>query len=48
LGNTSEALHATREALEICRQTGDEEGVKVYLQNLDVIGSFEIREPRSG
>ncbi len=48
LGNTSEALHATREALEICRQTGDEEGVEVYLQNLDMIGSFEIREPRSG
>lgn len=48
LGNTSEAVRVTREALEICRQAGDEEGVKVYTTNLDEIGSFEIADPRSG
>jgi tetratricopeptide (TPR) repeat protein len=48
MGNTSEAVHVTREALEICRESGDEEGVKVYIQNLDVIGSCEIADPRSG
>jgi len=46
-GNKSEAVCVTREALEICRQADDEEGVKVYTQNLDVIGSFEIADPRS-
>ena len=48
VGNTSEAVRVTREALEICRQAGDEEGVKVYIQNLEVIGSYEIADPRSG
>ena len=48
MGSTSEAVRVTREALEICRQAGDEEGVKVYTQNLDVIGSCEIPDPRSG
>jgi tetratricopeptide (TPR) repeat protein len=47
MGNTSEAVRVTREALEVCRQAGDEEGVQVYTQNLDVIGSFEIADPRS-
>jgi hypothetical protein len=48
VGNTSDAVRVTREAVEICRQAGDEEGVKVYLANLDVIGSCEIADPRSG
>lgn len=47
VGNTSDAVRVTREALEICRQAGDEEGVKVYTQNLDVIGSCEIADPGS-
>jgi tetratricopeptide (TPR) repeat protein len=48
MGNTSEAVRVTREALEICRQAGDDEGVKAYTTNLDVIGSFEIADPGSG
>jgi hypothetical protein len=48
LGNTSEAVRVTREALEICRQAGDEQGVRVYSQNLDVIGSCELTDPRTG
>jgi tetratricopeptide (TPR) repeat protein len=48
VGNTSEAVRVTREALEICRQAGDDEGVKAYTKNLTVIGSFEIADSRSG
>jgi tetratricopeptide (TPR) repeat protein len=48
LGDTSEAVRVTREALEICRQAGDEEGVEAYTQNLRVIGSWEIVDPRGG
>lgn len=47
-GNTSEAVRVTREALQICRQAGDEQGVKAYTHNLDVIGSWRIADPRSG
>jgi hypothetical protein len=48
VGNTSEAVRVTREALEICRQAGDEEGVEVYRKNLDEIGSCELADPGSG
>jgi tetratricopeptide (TPR) repeat protein len=48
LGETSKAVRATREALEICRQEGDEDGVKTYAQNLDVIGSYNITDPHTG
>lgn len=48
VGNTSEAVRITREALETCRQAGDEEGVKTYLQNLDVIGSRQLEDPIAG
>jgi tetratricopeptide (TPR) repeat protein len=48
VGNTSEAVRATREALEICREAADEQGVVAYTKNLDVIGSFEIADPRTG
>jgi tetratricopeptide (TPR) repeat protein len=48
VGNTSDAVRVTREALETCRQAGDEEGVKTYLQNLDGIGSCRLEGPSGG
>ncbi len=48
VGNTPEAVRVTREALEICRESGDEEGVKVYIQNLEAIGSCKIADPGGG
>ena len=44
VGDTPEAIRVTREALELCRQSGDEEGVRVYTSNLDAIGSYEIAD----
>jgi tetratricopeptide (TPR) repeat protein len=48
MGETSKAVHVTREALEACRQAGDEEGVKAYVQNLKAIGSWEVADARVG
>ena len=45
LGDRSEAIRVTREALEICRRTGDDEGVTAYLTNLRGLGSYEITTP---
>ena len=42
LGDTPEAILVTREALELCRRSGDEQGVRAYTNNLNAIGSHEI------
>jgi tetratricopeptide (TPR) repeat protein len=44
-GDRPEAIRVTREALEICRRTGDDEGVTAYLTNLRALGSYEIATP---
>jgi hypothetical protein len=45
LGDTSDAIRVTREALELCRQSGDEEGVRAYTHNLNFIGSYDTPTP---
>ena len=40
-GNKREAIAVTRQALELCRTLGDEQGVQVYTSNLQAIGTFE-------
>jgi tetratricopeptide (TPR) repeat protein len=39
-GDRREAIAVTRQALELCRSLGDEEGVGAYTHNLDEIGTF--------
>jgi tetratricopeptide (TPR) repeat protein len=41
-GNRTEAISVTREALELCRQAGDDEGVQAYSTNLDAFGTYEM------
>ncbi len=41
-GDTTEAIRVTREALELCRKTGDTEGIEAYLKNLREIGTCEL------
>ena len=41
-GDRREAVKVTREALELCRSLGDEEGVRAYTRNLDTIGTYQI------
>lgn len=41
-GNSAEAIRVTREARDLCRNIGDEEGVRIYTANLDALGTFEI------
>jgi tetratricopeptide (TPR) repeat protein len=41
-GAPREAADVTRQALELCRQLGDEEGVRTYTNNLKVIGTWEV------
>jgi tetratricopeptide (TPR) repeat protein len=41
-GNRTEAINVTRKALELCRQAGDDEGVRAYSTNLDTFGTYEI------
>jgi len=43
-GEKSEAIRVTRDALEICRAAGDEEGVKTYQNNLMALSAYEIPE----
>ena len=43
-GEKSEAIRVTREALEICRVAGDEEGVKTYQTNLTALTRYEPAE----
>jgi tetratricopeptide (TPR) repeat protein len=47
-GDTAEAVRVTGEALEICRDAGDEEGVRAYTNNLDVIGSGQVADAGAG
>jgi tetratricopeptide (TPR) repeat protein len=44
-GRREEAIATTRRALDLCRATGDEEGIKAYTNNLKILGTFDI--PRS-
>jgi tetratricopeptide (TPR) repeat protein len=46
LGDRSEAIRVTREALELCRQAGDAEGVQVYTTNLNQFGTYEVSDDR--
>ena len=39
----TEAIEATREALELCQRAGDQEGVRAYTANLRAIGTHDIR-----
>ena len=41
-GDTRGAVQVTREALELCRQAGDAEGVKAYTGNIESMGTFEV------
>lgn len=45
LGDTAEAIRVTREALELCQRSGDEEGVQVYRRNLEFLGGHDIEAP---
>jgi tetratricopeptide (TPR) repeat protein len=46
-GEQSEAIRVTREALELCRAAGDEEGVQAYQRNLAVLTGHVITDPDS-
>jgi tetratricopeptide (TPR) repeat protein len=48
MGSTSEAIRVTSEALDICRQSGDETGVNAYTLNLSTIGSLKFTDPATG
>jgi len=48
LGDTAEAIQVTREALELCRHSGDQEGVRAYTANLEVLGAYEISDSSHG
>jgi tetratricopeptide (TPR) repeat protein len=41
-GDKREAVKVTREALELCRAAGDEEGIRTYTTNLDALGTFDM------
>ena len=41
-GDKREAVRVTTEALELCRAAGDEEGIRTYTTNLDILGTFDI------
>lgn len=41
-GDTGEAIRVTWEALELCRKTGDTEGITAYQTNLKAIGTYEL------
>jgi len=41
-GDTAEAIRVTQEALELCRASGDTEGVETYENNLKSIAAYEI------
>lgn len=43
-GDSAEAIRVTREALELCEQAGDKEGIKAYQTNLTVLGAYEIAQ----
>jgi tetratricopeptide (TPR) repeat protein len=41
-GDAREAVKVTREALELCRQAGDEDGVQTNTRNLENIGTYQM------
>jgi tetratricopeptide (TPR) repeat protein len=41
-GDRRQAVKITKEALELCRSLGDEDGVRAYTTNLDTIGTFDM------
>jgi hypothetical protein len=41
-GDRREAVKVTRQALELCRSLGDEEGARAYTKNLDTIGTYDM------
>ena len=41
-GDAREAVKVTREALELCRQTGDEDGVHAYTTSLERMGTYQV------
>ncbi len=41
-GDTPRAVQVTREARELCLLARDDEGVKVYTDNLETMGTFEV------
>ena len=45
IGDKDEAIRLTREALNLCKQAGDAEGVRVYTGNLQTIGAPEVALP---
>ena len=47
-GNTQEAISTTRDALELCRRLGDDEGVRTYTQNLHAIDRTYSTNPTDG
>jgi tetratricopeptide (TPR) repeat protein len=44
VGDKDEAIRVTREALDLCKQTGDGEGVQVYTRNLQTLGAPEFAQ----
>jgi len=42
VGDRREAARKTKEALELCRSAGDEEGIRTYTKNLETIGTYQI------
>ena len=43
-GQKMKAIEVTREALELCRKVGDDEGVRAYAANLRAIGTYDIQQ----
>jgi len=47
-GNREEAITVTRQALDLCRRAGDEDGIRAYTNNLKIIGSYELPGAHAG
>ena len=41
-GDAREAVKVTREALELCRRAGDEDGVQAYTRSLENMGTYQV------
>jgi tetratricopeptide (TPR) repeat protein len=44
MGDKDEAIRVTREALELCKESGDAEGVQAYTRNLQTMGAPEFAQ----
>jgi tetratricopeptide (TPR) repeat protein len=44
MGDKDEAIRVTREALELCKEAGDAEGVQAYTRNLQTMGAPEFAQ----